>query len=27
LSRVPGIGPSKLEQYGDAILAIIQSSS
>ena len=23
LSRVPGIGPSKLEQYGDAILAIV----
>ena len=23
LSRIPGIGPSKLEQYGDAILAIV----
>jgi DNA helicase-2/ATP-dependent DNA helicase PcrA len=25
LSRVPGIGPSKLEQYGDAVLAIVES--
>ena len=27
LSRVPGIGPSKLEQYADAILAIVQAQS
>ena len=25
LSRIPGIGPAKLEQYGDAVLALLAS--